>query len=188
MQGPGAGSRKYDVLTALATAGLAGGSGEATSALRLIAVITARYDRGRDSVAIGQEELARSWNTSLRTAKRETRRLAASGVLVCLAPGVRGRAAVYRLGPLALRRLMARVWRRVGADFAERMAMQLDGGPSASPVRSETERTDEPATGDTGIDGSVSEDGAEVPWSRVQRRLQALDPASLFSDDRPDWR
>jgi hypothetical protein len=175
MRGQGAGSRKYDVLTALAAAGLSGSSGEATSALRLIAVITARYDWGRDSVAIGQEELARLWGTSLRTAKRETKRLTASGVLVCLAPGVRGRVGVYRLDPDALRRLTERAWPQVGPDFADRMAAQLDRGPTAAPVRTEAERRDGPAEHQAGPN---PEHGADTPWSRIQRRLQTLDPAA----------
>lgn len=175
LRGHGAGSRKYDVLTALAAAGLSGSSSQATSALRLIAVITARYDWGRDSVAIGQEELARLWGTSLRTAKRETKRLTASGILVCLAPGVRGRVGVYRLDPAALRRLTERAWPQVGPDFAGRMAGQIDGGPTTAPVRAETDWPDDVATDEAGPD---SERGADAPWNRIQRQLQALDPAA----------
>jgi hypothetical protein len=180
VRGQGAGSRKYDVLTALATAGLSGSSGEATSALRLIAVITARYDWSRDSVAIGQEELARLWGTSLRTAKRETKRLTTTGVLVCLAPGVRGRVGVYRLDPAALRRLTERAWPRVGADFADRMAAQLGVEPPASPVRSETARHgDHPAGNGGGEEPEpATEVGGGAAWIRVQRRLLALDPAA----------
>ena len=91
IRGPHAGGGKYDILTALAAAGLAGTPADRCTALRLIAMITARYDWTSDSVAVGQAEVARLWAASLRTVKREMKRLTASGLLVSLAPGVRGR-------------------------------------------------------------------------------------------------
>ena len=134
IRGPHAGGRKHDVLTALAAAGLSGTTAERCTALRLIAMITARYDWTSDSVAVGQAELARLWTTSLRTVKREMGRLTASGLLVCLAPGVQRRVGVDRLDPAALRRLTEGSWAGVDPDFAERMGAAPEAGRGGGPT------------------------------------------------------
>ena len=80
--GPQAGSQKYDLLTALAVAGLCGSPGFQTSMLRLIALVTARYNWARDELTVGQREMARMWSVDERTVKRELKRLTTAGVLV----------------------------------------------------------------------------------------------------------
>ena len=178
------------MLTALAAAGLAGTPGERTSSLRLIAMITARYDWGADRVAVGQEELGRLWGTSLRTAKREMKRLTGSGVLVCLAPGVRGRVGTYRLDPAALRRLTEGAWPRVGAEFEDRM--RAAGDAEAVPGAVQVERAADGGSGGGGLgdagprDGGLGDggegdrvDGEAPEWTRLRRRLRAEDPAAF---------
>ena len=172
LAGPNAASRKYDVLTALATAGLAGTPAERATALRLIAMVTARYDWTSDTITFGQAELARLWSTSLRTAKREMKRLTGSGLLVCLVPGVRGRVGVYRLDRGALRRLTQGSWSSVGPDFAIRM--QGGDEDAAQAVRVEFDGSRGEAHDAAANDARE----AGVPeWVRLQRRLRAEDPA-----------
>ena len=55
--GPAAGSQKYDLLTALAVAGLNGTPGFQTSMLRLVALVTARYNWARNELTVGQKDL-----------------------------------------------------------------------------------------------------------------------------------
>ena len=122
--GPQAGSQKYDLLTALSVAGLSGSPGFQTSMLRLVALVTARYNWGRNELTVGQREMARLWSVDERTVKREIKRLTAASILLQLRPGVRGRVAAYRLNIAEIHRLSAPVWDRVGPDYADRMAQQ----------------------------------------------------------------
>ena len=94
--GPGSGVHKYDILTAVAIAGLHGSTTQQVSALRLISLITARYNWQRNELSIGQAEMARLWGVNERTAKREVKRLLAMGLLDVKRAGVRGRVASYR--------------------------------------------------------------------------------------------
>ncbi|WP_111401351.1 DnaA N-terminal domain-containing protein [Meridianimarinicoccus zhengii] len=125
MTGPGAGVHKYDILTALAIAGLHGSTVQQVSALRLIALITARYNWQRNELSIGQAEMARIWGVDPRTAKREVKRLVASGLLEIVRAGVRGRVASYRLNLAVLEERSRPVWECVGPDFADRAGRLL---------------------------------------------------------------
>lgn len=91
LAGPGAGAEKYDILTALAVKGLSSSGTLQTSILRLVALVTARYNWARGEMAIGQREMAALWSVDERTAKRETRRLIDTGFLVLKVRGVKGR-------------------------------------------------------------------------------------------------
>ena len=122
--GPGAGVRKYDLLTALAVAGLAGSPSFATSMTRLIALVTARYNWRLDEVTIGQADLALMWSVDIRTVKREVRRLSEHGLLVIKRAGARGRVATYALDHGRIEELTRDAWPLVGPDFAARMAGQ----------------------------------------------------------------
>ncbi|WP_138466550.1 DnaA N-terminal domain-containing protein [Poseidonocella sp. HB161398] len=167
--GPGAGVWKYDILTALTLWGLHGSQGEQATALRLVAMITARYNWQRDEIAIGQRDLARLWGVTERTVKREIKRLGQLGLLEVLRPGVRGRVASYRLVPEAVAALSQPHWDRVGPDFIERLAARraapvTQEGPQVLRVDFRKLRGAEPA------------DGAGDPWSQVQARLRAAAP------------
>ncbi|WP_134679124.1 DnaA N-terminal domain-containing protein [Paracoccus ravus] len=122
--GPQAGSQKYDLLTALAVAGLNGTAGFQTSMLRLIALVTARYNWKSDEVTVGQRDLARLWAVDERTVKREVKRLTEMRILLQLRPGVRGRVAAYRLNKPEIHRISADYWEMIGPDFSVRMVQQ----------------------------------------------------------------
>ncbi len=170
--GPQAGSQKYDLLTALALAGLNGSPGFQTSMLRLVALVTARYNWRNDELTVGQREMARLWSVDERTVKREIKRLTKTEILLQLRPGVRGRVAAYRLNYSEVFKLSAPHWGNVGPDFSARMEVQtpvpentgekvvrVDFGARAAEAVPET-----PAVAETG------------PWSRTLARLSQTDP------------
>lgn len=167
--GPQAGSQKYDLLTAMAVAGLNGTAGFQTSMLRLVALVTARYNWSRNELTVGQREMARLWSVDERTVKREIKRLTAGSILMQLRPGVRGRVAAYRLNVAEIHRLSAPVWDRVGPDYSERMTRQA---PSPEPEKVVHVQFGLPADGNDAPDA-----GQGGPWSRTLSRLAALEPA-----------
>lgn len=121
MTGPGAGAEKYDLLTAMAVSGLADGGVRQATMLRLIALITARYNWAADELSMGQREMAQLWSVDERTAKRETKRLIEAGLIEIKRPGVRGRVAAYRLRIDEIYRQTEAGWRCVGPDYQTRM-------------------------------------------------------------------
>lgn len=166
--GPQAGSHKYDILTALSVAGLNGKPGFQTSMLRLVALVTARYNWTRDELTVGQREMARLWSVDERTVKREIKRLTAAEVLLQLRPGVRGRVAAYRLNIAEIHRLSQPVWDRVGPDYSDRMARQAPSKTAETVVRVD-------------FSGSSKSEAAprvadESPWARTLTRLEKLEP------------
>ena len=116
-----ASSRKYDLLSALMAHGLAGDPQRQRLVLRLMALITARYNWQRDELTVGQAEIARLWAVDARTVKRDMARLRALGWIVVKRQGARGRVSV--LG-LALDRILLDTrpdWPNIGPDFVARM-------------------------------------------------------------------
>ncbi len=121
LTGPGAGSMKYDVLTALSVSGLHGTAAHQVSMTRLCALITARYNWKLDQFCVGQPEMARMWHVTERTVKREVKRWVDDRLLICARKGVRGRVGAYRLNLLRVFEISRDVWTAVGTDYAERM-------------------------------------------------------------------
>lgn len=119
--GRSASARKYDIITALGAYALAQDKYEQRRVLRLITLITARYNWARDLLAVGQREIAEMWSVDARTVKREMALLRGRGWLVVKRQGARGRVTEYGLD---LERMMAdtsALWQAVGPDFAVRM-------------------------------------------------------------------
>ncbi len=114
-------TRKYDVLSVLGAHGLAGGKTGQRLALRLICLITARYNWQTDELSVGQAEIARLWSVDVRTVKREMAELRGRGWLVEKRAAARGRVTRYGLG---LARIMADTradWPNVGIDLVARL-------------------------------------------------------------------
>lgn len=105
LTGIGSGAKKYDVLSALALAGLDNAALPSQRALRFIALITIRYNWANDMLSVGHAELTQLWKVSRRTVIREMEALRNLGVLVVLRPGRRGAVTTYRLDISAIRRL-----------------------------------------------------------------------------------
>lgn len=172
LTGPGAAATKYDILTALSVAALHGTAVQQTSVLRLIALVTARYNWTRNEMSIGQRDMARIWGVEERTAKREVKRLTGAGLIACVRPGVRGRVAAYRLDLAGIEAFSQDVWDHVGPDFAERIGTSLG---SARTGRGE----DTPAkvvAVDFGMRGRSVPPEATDPWGRVMADLARSNP------------
>ncbi|MEP4199273.1 MAG: hypothetical protein ABJL99_26905 [Aliishimia sp.] len=163
-----AAARKYDILTALGAYALARGKHDHRLVLRLMTLITARYNWARDELAVGQREIARMWSVDERTVKREMAKLRGLGWLVVKRQGARGRVTEYGLDIPRLLAATRGEWVNVGPDFDLRM----QGGPSedrkvvALPVKGAVPTPD-------------LKDGSE--WSLAQAILHSEDPALYAS-------
>lgn len=129
LAGPGAHARKYDLITALGAHALSLGKHEQRLILRLITLLTARYNWGRDELSIGQREIARLWSCNERTVKRELAKLRGLGWLVIKQQGARGRVTTYGMDIDTMLRSTRQIWADVGPDFEVRL-----DGPTAETV------------------------------------------------------
>jgi len=164
--GPLASVQKYDVLTALAIAGLNGKPGFQRSMLRMVALITARYNWKLDELTVGQRDIAKMWAVDERTVKREMKRLTEYRILIPLRPGVRGRVAAYRLNQSEIHRLSQPHWEDVGPDFVARMDGRTE---PAELTQDKIVRVDfRPSV-------QLSQHG-HTAWQRTASRLAEIDP------------
>ncbi|WP_299606385.1 hypothetical protein [uncultured Tateyamaria sp.] len=127
--GRGASARKYDILTALGAFALAQGKHEQRRVLRLMTLITARYNWARDELAVGQREIARLWSVDERTVKREMALLRARGWLVVKRQGARGRVSEHGLDLERMLLDTEAYWAAVGPDFELRMGAAEEEAP-----------------------------------------------------------
>lgn len=169
LTGPQAGSLKYDLLTAMSVAGLHGSPGFQTSMLRLIALVTARYNWRLDELSVGQRDMARMWGVDERTVKREIKRLIDAEFLICKRQGVRGRVGAYRLNLYAVYRRSEPYWNEVGPDFVERMQVNYP----ATDTR--VVRVDFAAPEKSAPVDDVSQTGAGE-WRHVAQFLKTQEP------------
>lgn len=173
LTGVNASSLKYDLLTALSVAGLHRESRHQISLSRLTLLITARYNWRLDEFCVGQRDLARMWNVTERTVKREIKYWLDAQIVICKRRGVRGRVGAYRLNYPEIYRLSQPFWAAVGPDFEERMAethpvqqkkvVAVDFRAKASPATTETPESNthkDPAT-----------------WRAACQRIKDLHPA-----------
>ncbi|MEP5757876.1 MAG: DnaA N-terminal domain-containing protein [Litoreibacter sp.] len=161
--GPGSAARKYDLITALGAYALSLGKTDQRMVLRLITLITARYNWGRDELTVGQREIARLWSCNERTVKREMAKLRAMGWLVVKRQGARGRVTEYRIDTEHMIQSSKATWSAVGPDFVAR----LDGPQSDTSVVPFPHQGDVPAP-------DIS-NGTE--WALAQALLHQEDPA-----------
>jgi hypothetical protein len=122
--GPGSAARKYDLITSLGAHALSLGKSEQRMVLRLITLVTARYNWGRDELSVGQREIAKLWSCNERTVKREMAKLRGMGWLVVKRQGARGRVTQYSLAAENILQMTAPTWAAVGPDFVIRMEGQ----------------------------------------------------------------
>jgi len=117
-----ASTQKYDILTALGAFALAQDKGLQRLALRLMVLITARYNWRLNELSMGQREIARLWAVDVRTVKREMAKLRNLGWLSVKTPAARGRVATYGIDFHRISTATQESWSSVGPDFVERMA------------------------------------------------------------------
>jgi hypothetical protein len=130
--------------------------------LRLMTLVTARYNWTRNELAVGQREIARLWSCDERTVKREMAKLRGMGWLVVRRQGARGRVTEYALSIETILSATQAQWHSVGPDFALRMEGAPD--PTVVPL---------PIRGDVAPPDLSS--GTE--WVLAQAILHAEDPA-----------
>ena len=153
--GPNSAVLKYDLLTALLLVGFHGTPLAQVSATRLSLLLTARYNWKTDQVSIGQSDLAKLWNVTPRTVKREVKRMLDSGWLICLRAGVKGRVARYRLGQGAVFTASRDFWPKVGSDYVERMEA-LAGRVETTLIRVDFAKKDRLETPDAALDPLIA--------------------------------
>jgi hypothetical protein len=128
--GRGASSHKYDLITALGAHALSLGKTDQRRVLRLITLVTARYNWARDELAVGQREIAQLWSCDERTVKRETALLRGLGWLVVKRQGTRGRVTEYGVNIERILKDTSDSWASVGPDFQIRLE-RADTGQGA---------------------------------------------------------
>ncbi|WP_278923804.1 DnaA N-terminal domain-containing protein [Pseudophaeobacter profundi] len=162
--GRNASALKYDILTALGAFALAQPKALQRLVLRIMTLVTARYNWTRNELAVGQREIARLWSVDERTVKREMAKLRAMGWLVVKKQGVRGRVSEYGLDLDRIYEDTRDSWASVGPDFEHRMR-----GTDAPPSNVVPLRTNEIAPAPDLSKGDE--------WSLVKAVLHQEDPA-----------
>lgn len=130
--------RKYDILTALGAYALAQSKHDQRRILRLITLMTARYNWRQDHLAVGQREIARLWSVDERTVKREMATLRAREWLRVKRQGNRGRVSEYGINLDRIESDTEAYWDAVGPDFSLRMGQPKDTG-DVVPLRAKAE-------------------------------------------------
>lgn len=165
--GPDSGSRKYDLITALGCHALTCGKPMQRTALRLITLLTARYNWRAGLLTVGQREIARLWSVDERTVKREMARMKAAGWIIVETAARRGRVASYRIDLDCILMETEPSWERVGPDFDTRMRQ---GAGKVVP-----ERTVVPFP--TAFPRSTTPvDAGETEWRQARALLEAREP------------
>ncbi|GIT89147.1 hypothetical protein ROBYS_41630 [Roseobacter sp. OBYS 0001] len=164
--GRGSSARKYDLLTAMGAFALSRDKHDQRRVLRLMTLITARYNWIRDELAVGQREIANLWSVDQRTVKREMALLRARGWLIVKRQGARGRVSEYALGIDQILSDTEPQWSAVGPDFELRMS-----------------DTDTPKVVPLPQKGVVPEPDISTgtEWVLAQALLHAEDPATYAS-------
>lgn len=187
LTGVNASSLKYDLLTALSVTACHGDSRQQSSLTRLNLLITARYNWRLDEFSVGQRDLARMWNVTERTVKREIKYWLENQYLICKRRGARGRVGAYRLNYPEIYRQSEPHWAAVGPDFHERMA-------ETHPVQqSKVVAVDFRAATHASKQATVpAEQNAPKTWRAACQRIRELQPShyhnwisalSFVSDD-----
>lgn len=132
---------------------------------RLALVLTARFNWRSGTFAVGQRELARMWNVTERTAKREMAQMRALGWVRVARQAARGRVAEHSVVIEVLLAATRPYWAAVGPDYEDRMTGS--DAPSEAPTNVVPLRP-------------VPTPEGEGPWAAMAARLSAEDPA-LFA-------
>lgn len=154
---------KYDILTALLALGQHDGGAGGRLANRLALLITARFNWQSGTMAVGQREIARLWNVTERTAKREMAAMKARGWVRVQRAAARGRVTVHALDLERVLSDTVHVWPAVGPDFEARMNPEPEPLPESNVVP-------------FGRAGQAPADDGTL-WSAASARLWKRDPS-----------
>ncbi len=152
---------KYDILSALAVYALSGDKHRHRSVLRIVTLITTRYNWRSNELSIGREEIARLWSVNERTVKREMAKLRSAGWVAVKRPAARGRVAVYELDLKQIMLDTVEIWPVIGPDFQDRMQQEPAGDSNVVPFQAKP---------------SLPPPNGEDLWGQVQSILHGRDP------------
>ncbi|WP_170533812.1 DnaA N-terminal domain-containing protein [Ruegeria atlantica] len=152
---------KYDILSALTVYALSGDKHRQRSILRIIALITTRYNWRNNELSIGREEIARLWSVNERTVKREMAKLRSMGWIAVKRAAARGRVAVYELDLKQVMLDTSDIWPTIGSDFQARMSDDSEPDTNIVPFKVKPE---------------PFEPSDEEVWTQVQAILHRRDP------------
>lgn len=152
---------KYDIMSAMAVYALSGDKHRHRTMLRIMSLITTRYNWRSNELSIGREEIARLWAVNERTVKREMAKLRSQGWISVKRPAARGRVAVYEIDLKQIMLDTTEIWPTIGPDFVERM--QSEPQPSSNVV---------PFNASPDIQPPQASD----IWGQVQTILHGRDP------------
>lgn len=129
-----AAAKKYDILSAMMAHALAGDPQLQRLVLRLMALITTRYNWQGDELAVGQREIARLWCVDERTVKRDMARLRSLGWITVKRQGARGRVSVLGLDLERILLDSRPAWQNIGPDYVARMGGAAEAEPADTTV------------------------------------------------------
>jgi hypothetical protein len=171
-----AASRKYDILSALMAFALSKDKHVQRQILRMMALITTRYNWQRNELTMGQTEIARLWSVDDRTVKREMARLRAQGWLVLKRQGARGRVSSYGMDLDRMLEDTRPAWPLVGEDFVARLGPGDGAGQGAGHDRGQEGANVVPLRPGTQPGPIPARDGSV--WSDAQQYLCGEDAAT----------
>ncbi len=116
-----AATKKYDILSALMTYAVAREKHTQKLILRLMSLITTRYNWQRDELSMGQKEIAKLWSVDERTVKRELAKLKSRDWIKVKRAGARGRVTLYSICLENILKETQLDWGKMGPDFVERL-------------------------------------------------------------------
>jgi len=164
--GRNAAALKYDILSALGVHALSQDKHRQRLILRLIVLITTRYNWQSDELSIGRTEIARLWSVDERTVKRELAKLKALGWVSVKRDGARGRVAVYAIDLRQVLLDTRGAWEGIGPDFLARVETAQGIAPAPEdPKVVPFQRPGRAVEGQGGV------------WGQVLALLDARDPA-----------
>lgn len=167
--GQGATAKKYDILSAMMAYALGQDKYTQRRVLRLMALITTRYNWRFDDLTMGHKEIARLWSVDPRTVKREMAVFKSLGWIKVKRQGARGRVSSYGLGFGAILQMTQDSWIKIGPDFEERAGILLpDMTPQPKVVQVDFKKPN----------STTEQDGQFIgTWRAVCANLRALDGA-----------
>lgn len=154
---------KYDILSALGVYALSGDKNRQRLVLRVITLITTRYNWRTNELSMGREEIARLWAVNERTVKREMAKLKTINWISVKRAGARGRVTVYAFDVQQMMSDTRDVWAVIGPDFETRVVKEETPEPETNVVPFQP-----PAAAQAENNSSV--------WVQVQESLHSQSP------------
>lgn len=166
--GRNASAQKYDILSALGVSALSGDKHRQRLIMRLMVLITTRYNWQNNELSIGRAEIARLWSVDERTVKREMAKLRSAGWMEVKRAGAKGRVTVYALNLASLLGDTRPIWETIGPDFVARMQERQGGAGEVTPESDPKVIPFQPRS---------AHGPAEGAWGQVLARLRQEAPA-----------